>query len=174
MKLYHGIQIINIMPSTHDTMYACLENGQFICKYCGEIKKHQSTMYYHIQKHTKTMFSHQCQLCKKGFLMQSTLNLHMTSRHPLALSSVLECPIKECTFKAYSKGNYRIHVIRSHFQDIIQQILQIDNTAIQQYTCKKCLRTFNSDISFYYHCTSHCIQLPTNDSRIYTLNTILT
>ena len=67
------------MPAATMT-YIRNADGDFVCPDCGEIKKRQNTMFYHMKKHIgETRYG--CPHCEKQFLQKSSLNQHILHIH---------------------------------------------------------------------------------------------
>jgi len=161
-------------PSTHasrPTMmtYQKDENGLFTCPHCDYKKANQSTMHYHMKKHAEKL-SHECKICKKGFLQKQTLDLHMRSKHPEQMKTregvevkKFKCPIDGCEFKSLTKGNCIIHCLRIHFQEEIKEIMEV-NDDTKTITCTLCEQEFHNSCSFYYH-MKECFPFDTSDKK---------
>jgi hypothetical protein len=86
-----------------------------------------------------------------------TLDTHMAARHPEvnanAVHEIFKCPIDGCTFEAFTKANRRIHFLRKHCRDILNNYCE--EVLIEEKKCLKCVtcsETFNSNTAFHYHC----------------------
>jgi len=118
------------------------EDGDYVCIHCGIIKKRQNTMMYHQRSHENpNLFP--CLYCPKGFLNKQALNIHLQAKH-LKEKEKIKCPF-DCEFTSLTKGNCLIHILRIHFHDEIQSIMD-------KHDCKKCEKHFDSHTSFLYHC----------------------
>ncbi len=142
------------------------ENGDFVCPECGIIKKRQNSMHYHMKKHLDEL-NHVCDICKKAFLQKQTLDLHIRSKHPQIIEhepkNKFKCTFDNCEFTALTKGNCIVHCFRTHFQDEIKEIININNET-KIISCNECNNEFHSSSSFYYH-VKNCIKLDKSDSK---------
>ena len=132
------------------------DEGFFVCPNCNVVKEKQNTMYYHMLKHEGKL-PYECSMCNKEFLQKTALDVHKASKHKdesKNKSEVYLCCFDNCKFSAITKANRRIHVIRKHFKDEIDTILDENNN------CNCCKKEFKSATSFYYHAVD-CIK--TND-----------
>lgn len=141
--------------------YKTNEEGEYVCQICGSIKKHQSTMYYHMKAHEKYPFPYTCKICTKGFIQKQTLELHMSSRHSSHRCKtgpkLYSCPEKGCSFVSLSRGSCCIHYARAHCHAEVQKLIK--TTPDGQLLCQKCNKVFSEKGGFYYHYPS-CVQLP--------------
>jgi len=132
--------------------YTKNNDGQFVCPHCNYTKSNQSSMHYHMKKHEEQL-SHVCKTCKKGFLQKQTLDLHIRSKHPESLKTndakKLKCPFDDCQFTSFTKGNCIIHCLRIHFQNELNQMMNINDD--DEIECTECNQSFQSSCSFYYH-----------------------
>lgn len=166
--------------------YHCNAEGKFVCPTCGIVKNYQSTMYYHTLQHKTDKecgagdsFLHTCHICEKGFIQKHTLTLHHKSRHgivreAIAPSKYYICPHDGCKFWSDSKGGYRVHVIRKHFQDKLIELIDSvkgQSTIKNNIACSRCKKMFGNMCGFYYHCPS-CIVLSSDDCRQHLLDNI--
>jgi hypothetical protein len=143
-------------------------NG-YICPVCKVYKEKQNTMHYHMKTHINPD-SYKCKTCGKSFLQKQTLLMHINAKHPSEIETPVAeyaCPFAGCTFQASSKGNCKIHCLRTHFQDEIGRILEyVQNDIGKIIRCRQCRKEFNSLGSFYYH-VSGCMVMPmANDKRV--------
>ena len=148
-------------------------DGHFVCPTCDAVKKRQNSMHYHMKKHLEESH-HVCATCKKGFLQKQTLDLHIRSKHPELLKDQkikITCPFDDCQFNALTKGNLIIHILRLHFHDEIETIMQQDEET-KLITCDGCDKTFQSSCSFYYHCKG-CITFDKTSAKYKQVETIL-
>ena len=135
--------------------YIKREDGLYVCPQCGETKRLQTTMYYHMKKHTGK-FPYECHHCKKGFLHSSTRDLHIKAQHEKVEEKMFRCPVEGCPYKgSLTKANLLIHYVRKHCKDEAAAILSTDGTTT---SCKCCSKTCNSMTSFHYHAAT-CIKL---------------
>jgi hypothetical protein len=131
--------------------YVRNEEGHFVCQICNDVKKHQNSMHYHMKKHMEDL-DYVCKVCKKGFLQKQTLEAHVKSKHPEMDNNNFryKCSFDNCKSTAQTKGNCMIHMVRIHFQVEVNEILG-NNENVGTICCNKCMKTFNSGCSFYYH-----------------------
>lgn len=124
-------------------------NGDFVCPHCGKVvpKEKQNTMHYHLKKHSGDL-PHECGTCGKKFAQKQSLELHIKWNHK-PTDEILECPVAGCNFTSTSWSNRRIHFLRKHCKDHIEEIQD-------GHTCKACHKTFNSSTAFFYH-AADCI-----------------
>ena len=136
---------------------------------CDVVKKNQNTMFYHYKKHAGDL-PHACKECNMRFLHNSILVLHIASKHPTddtrLSAKVFTCPEKGCDYSAATKANRRIHYIRSHLKDVVDQITskEVDDKS-NKYICMCCKIKMNSQTALYYH-IGNCINLSEEDSRL--------
>jgi hypothetical protein len=130
------------------------DDGVYECITCGEIREKQSTMCEHTKKHLGS-FPFECNICKKGFLQKSCLEVHKKGKHKDKIKNDIEkfkCVFDNCDFESIAKGNRRIHCLRKHFRDEVSKIMGDNNN------CSNCNKSFSSQAAFYYH-TPTCIQI---------------
>jgi len=122
------------------------EQGHFVCPNCNVVKEKQNTMYYHMLKHEGKL-PYECDICKKDFLQKTSLEVHKASKHKISTKkdNMYKCCIDNCNFEAVTKANRRIHVIRKHFKNEIDDIMDENNV------CLCCKNQFHSMTAFYYH-----------------------
>jgi hypothetical protein len=135
------------------------EAGHFVCPNCGVTKERQNTMHYHLKRCTGN--THNCPHCDSTFIQQHSLDIHIQTEHPAHAEKQLpeyKCPFPECTYKCLSKGNARVHYIRTHCKDLIGP-LKGDNNI-----CLACNEQFASQPAFIYH-TPYCIRLLPTEQR---------
>jgi uncharacterized Zn-finger protein len=133
------------------------EQGLFVCPHCKVTKTRQNTMHYHLKKHEGKL-PFQCNLCKKEFQFQQTLDLHRLAKHSNETKEKVhkhKCPFTNCPFQSLTEGNLRIHFLRKHCSDAIQNILQVSNDKFQ---CTACKKSFQSSTAFHYHAAS-CVSI---------------
>ena len=128
------------------------EQGYFVCPNCNIVKEKQNTMYYHMLKHEGKL-PYECDICKKEFLQKTSLEVHKISKHKdqTKKENMYKCCFDNCSFEAVTKANRRIHVIRKHFKNEIDDIIDDNNS------CASCKNHFQSTTAFYYHALS-CIK----------------
>jgi hypothetical protein len=125
------------------------EDGHYVCPFCGDIKKNQSTMFYHMNKHEGRL-PHQCGQCSKAFVQKQELALHILKWHPEpTVDSSTACPFDGCDFKDVRKGNVRTHCMRKHVSEYMDGILVKD--ADGTWNCSLCATCCSSAAGFYYH-----------------------
>lgn len=117
-----------------------------------------STMHYHLKKHEGN-YQNVCSICKHTFLHKMTLDTHMAARHPEVQEQaqqkheVFKCPIEGCEFEALTKANRRIHFLRKHCNDILNNYCEELVLEDKKYLrCVTCSERFNSNTAFHYHC----------------------
>ena len=141
------------------------EHGHYVCPFCGDIKKNQSTMFYHMNKHEGRL-PYECGTCKKAFVQKQELLLHKLKWHPepTTPARIIYCPFDGCTFKDVRKGNVRTHCMRKHVSEYIEGILERD-VADGSYNCGLCGNCSPSAAGFYYHlygCVMNMSVVPTD------------
>lgn len=131
------------MTANAKYVYTKNEKGEFVCPHCGETKKRQNTMFYHMKKHAGD-FTHTCTLCQKGFIQKSGLVQHMLQVHPEAAdgATTWKCPC--CDHSCAIKSNLLIHVARRHGTGWIPP-------ATNDCSCSGCKKEFSSATAYYYH-----------------------
>lgn len=131
------------MTANAKYVYTKNEKGEFVCPHCGETKKRQNTMFYHMKKHAGD-FTHSCTLCQKGFIQKSGLVQHMLQVHPEAAdgATTWKCPC--CDHSCAIKSNLLIHVARRHGTGWIPP-------AADGCSCSGCKKEFSSATAYYYH-----------------------
>lgn len=143
------------------------EQGQFVCPHCQVVEKNQNTMHYHYKTHENDL---NCKHCQEQFTDSQTLKTHIRHRHPVETPTIsLECPHNNCNQKFNNKGNRRIHYFRVHLKDIVDKLVNKQDT---EYTCKGCDKKLVSQTSMYYH-IGHCITLPEGDKRSADINEVM-
>ncbi len=138
-------------------------DGTYTCPDCGVIKNHQSTMYYHIKKNHTDDYKYTCTECNKGFMQKSMLRNHIATQHPELLDNdditEFKCPSKSCNYCSKTKGNLKIHIIRVHLADEVEEIYKKrKGEHSHPHRCLECKDTFKSMTSFYYHLVN-CIDM---------------
>ena len=87
------------------------DDGVYECITCGEIREKQSTMCEHTKKHLGS-FPFECNICKKGFLQKSCLEVHKKGKHKDKIKNDIEkfkCVFDNCDFESFAKGS--LHVV---------------------------------------------------------------
>ena len=132
-------------------------DGEFVCIYCGVVKRRQNTMRYHQLTHENEL-NHSCTICSKSFLQKQTLDMHMKSKHSEHCEEPAKysCPFDNCAFTSLTKGNGIVHCLRIHCQEEIKEIMEVTHET-KSLGCKGCEKTFASSCGFYYH-VSHCLK----------------
>jgi len=130
------------------------EAGEYVCGKCGEIKKRQNTMHYHLKKHDGNL-GFECNICKKQFLHKNSLDLHKEAKHTEDRKKSMVCTKKDCEFTALTKANMLIHHMRIHYKKESNAIL---NKSEGLYSCTKCSTDYKSGTAFFYHAYS-CLEL---------------
>lgn len=140
--------------------YVKNKDGTFTCPECGEIKQHQSTMYYHMKQKHLNESKYDCEECGKGFMQKSLLVKHIAAKHPELVEEeeVFECPGTKCNHVAKTKGNLRIHILRIHCMDQIKKIYKARESDNHPHKCIECGDKFKSMTAFYYH-GADCIDI---------------
>lgn len=157
----HGDQCEH--PMAPQYTYTKNADGHFICPHCGETKRLQSTMHYHMKKHEGKL-PFECRFCQKGFLHQSTLDLHIKAQHQKEEDRAFKCPHVGCTYKGtLTKANLMIHYVRKHCG-------QEAAALAGDKCCRQCGKTSNSSTAFHYH-VAGCLRL--QDERQAHLNAFL-
>ncbi len=151
--------------------YYLNQDNEYVCQVCGETKRLQSTMHYHMKKHEEAK-PYNCKLCNYGCLQKCTLDHHMKAKHPDQQTTTdqkkqtIKCPHKGCDFESLTKANCRIHFLRKHCKELIDEVLE------GKSTCKSCGKEHGSTTAFYYHAVS-CIAFEEGDKRIPQLQSVL-
>jgi hypothetical protein len=135
------------------------DQGMFVCPNCNIVKTNQNTMYYHMKKHEGKL-PFECDICNKDFMQKTSLELHKISKHNCKnnINNNFKCIVSGCNFTAITKANRRIHCLRKHFKE------EIDNISEEDNTCSSCKKTFQSGSAFYYHAI-HCIRVNTTEKQ---------
>ena len=130
-------------------------DGHFVCPHCGETKRLQSTMHYHMKRHEGKL-PFECKICKKSFLHASTLELHKKAQHQKEQERMFKCPMPGCTYEGtLTKANLLIHYVRKHCKDEAAASNGADNAAPK---CKHCEKECKSLTAFHYHLVG-CMRL---------------
>lgn len=146
-------------------IYKKLDDGRFECVHCGQIKIHQSTMYYHYQREHNTERNFNCKLCNFNGLTRQILDQHIVARHSTNPENKFQCPFTDCEFSDIRKGNLVTHFMRTHMNQEINKILERKkNDGGDIFFCKVCEEKKKSMGSFLYHSVT-CITLPESDPR---------
>lgn len=152
-------------------IYKKTVDGRFECIHCGELKVHQSTMYYHYQREHNTERNFSCNLCNFNALTRQILEQHVAARHPSNPNGIdstyFECLFPECNFNDIRKGNLITHFMRAHMATETGLILEKrkDNDKGKVlFFCKVCEESKKSMGSFLYHSIT-CITLSEKDPR---------
>ena len=145
--------------------YTKNKNGEFVCPSCSDVKKNQNTMFYHMKKHEGKL-PYVCNICSKDFIQKSSLELHKLSKHKSDndCDDFFVCPYPNCSFKSLTKANTRIHTIRKHFNDEIQEIQD-------ELNCLSCKKEFQSSTAFLYHAIN-CIESE-DESKLKLLDSLI-
>ena len=127
-------------------IYIKNDTGYFVCPHCNIVKQNQNTMFYHYETH-KGKLQYECNICKKDFSQKKSLELHMISKHSHATvkKNKYNCVFPNCEFESLTKANRRIHCLRKHFKDEIEEITDTNNE------CNICHNLFLSNTAFIYH-----------------------
>jgi hypothetical protein len=135
------------------TKYIKNDAGLFVCPDCGETKKRQNTMFYHMKKHTGN-YDYPCKEagCDKAFIQKSGLEQHMMQVHRKEKGVQWSCPC--CDHTCTMKNNMMIHIGRKHGSGWIPEA----ETKVE-CLCNGCATVFNSDTAYYYHAIS-CFEAP--------------
>lgn len=152
--------------------YTKNDTGLFVCPHCGETKKNQNTMHYHLKRHDNDM-AFACKHCDYKCQFQNTLNLHIAAKHPetevAKNTPILKCPHTGCTFQTLTHGNRIIHFVRKHCKTETSIILQDTDNGLE---CRSCKKTFSSSTAFHYH-AAHCVQVK-DSAKLRLLQTLMT
>lgn len=127
-------------------------DGHYECPYCGEVKKKQNTMHYHLKKHNGNL-GYECNICKKEFIHKQALEVHKAT-HTKEVKKMIKCD--KCDFEAVTKANVRIHQMRIHYKKEVAAILERKEDCFG--SCTVCEKEFASGTAFYYH-AQECITL---------------
>lgn len=148
-----------------NSKYIKNKNGEFVCPSCSVVKKKQNTMFYHMKKHEGKL-PYVCNICSKDFIQKSSLELHKLSKHKNEKNNneFYSCPFPDCDFKSLTKANTRIHTIRKHFSEEIEDI-------DDELYCLSCKKQFQSQTAFLYHAID-CIETE-DESKLKLLNTFV-
>jgi hypothetical protein len=94
----------------------------------------------------------------------------MKAKHPEQQTqkkpAVIKCPHDGCEFESLTKANCRVHFLRKHCKELVDDILE------DKATCKECNKAHGSPTAFYYHAVG-CIAFEEGDKRIAQLQSIL-
>jgi uncharacterized Zn-finger protein len=125
-------------------------DGHFVCPHCGETKRLQSTMHYHMKRHEGKL-PHECKLCNKSFLHASTLELHKKAQHQKEQERMFKCPMPGCPYEGtLTKANLLIHYVRKHCKaEATASIAPASTSAAPQ--CVHCGKECKSLTAFHYH-----------------------
>jgi hypothetical protein len=130
--------------------------GHFVCPHCGETKRLQSTMHYHLKRHEGKL-PHECKLCKKSFLHASTLDLHMKAQHQKEQARMFKCPMPGCPYDGtLTKANLLIHYVRKHCKEEAAAARADGDSST--HVCNCCNKSCNSLTAFHYHVAT-CFRL---------------
>lgn len=150
--VYATPRTITPPPAPMPIKYTKNADGDFVCPECNATAKNQNTMHYHMKRHSKDL-KHECKHCDKVFLQKQSLVVHMRFKHAdeLKEANAFQCPFDDCEFTSPVKGNCVIHIIRTHFQEELKQIMfpQADTKTV---LCGVCRDEFKSNSAFIYHC----------------------
>ena len=129
--------------------YTKNSDGCFVCQHCGETRKNQKTMHYHLKTHEGKL-PFECTLCNKQFLHASTLELHRKAQHAQEEERMFKCPIDGCTFKGtLTKSNLIVHYVRKHCKAAADRAME--KLECGTYRCKECAKEAKSLTGFHYH-----------------------
>ena len=113
-------------------------------------------MHYHLKKHTGNL-NYECNICKKEFVHKQALDVHKATHHvEKEKRKMISCDFKDCEFEAITKANVRIHMMRKHYKEDIEQILKKRDDCFGE--CTSCKKDFASDTAFYYHAWN-CLEI---------------
>ena len=130
-------------------IYTKNSDGLFVCQHCGETRKNQNTMHYHLKKHEGNL-PFACTLCDKQFLHASTLELHRKAQHDKEEERMFKCPVSGCTFKGtLTRSNLIVHYVRKHKKE--EATKAMIKTEKGLYKCGICDKETNSLSAFHYH-----------------------
>jgi hypothetical protein len=175
------------------TKYIKNADGHFVCPYCAVVKEKQNTMHYHIKTaHTKDL-PFECKKCDSHprFCQRNAYLRHLASVHPddphdepnatptsdsdcgdKSAAAVANpyagvyytCPAPSCEHKSHTKGNVRIHFIRTHCKDWIP--------AFEKGTpCTGCGKECASSSAYLYHAPT-CFKSRATDDQLNMLSRI--
>ena len=148
IEIWH--QVSEQLSNLHMVLeYIKNADGLYVCPACGETKKLQSTMHYHMKRHEGKL-PFECTTCKKQFLHASTLELHRKAQHQKEEERMFKCPMADCTYKGtLTKANLLIHYVRKHCkEEAAAALCSKGTTAI---SCSHCDKSCNSMTAFHYH-----------------------
>lgn len=129
------------------------EEGLYLCGICGETRKNQNTMHYHLQKHEGTM-QHACPNCEKRFYQKYALDDHIKLRHSTKPITTMQCPFDGCIESFQKKEYCRVHIARNHLKSKIDPLIQKKKDS-KIHNCTQCKREFNSYPAILYHVMDH-------------------
>ncbi len=126
-------------------------DGHFVCPHCGETKRLQSTMHYHLKRHEGKL-PYECKLCNKSFLHASTLELHKKAQHQKEQERMFKCPMPGCAYPGtLTKANLLIHYVRKHCKEEAAAAVSNASESTSKPTCVHCEKACNSLTAFHYH-----------------------
>jgi hypothetical protein len=140
------------------TKYLKNDEGLFVCPDCGETKKRQNTMFYHMKKHRGDL-DYACKEagCDKAFIQKSGLEQHMMQVHRKETAARWACPC--CPHTCTMKPNMLIHIGRKHGNGWIP-----DAESKEACVCSSCSKELNSATAYYYHAVT-CFEAPADISE---------
>jgi DNA-directed RNA polymerase subunit RPC12/RpoP len=136
-------------------VYEYLKNaaGEYICQHCGELKKNQNTMHYHLKSHEDRL-PYKCIHCPMTFKAKYSLKVHTDTQHTKQEENLHRCPVAGCKFKGSStKSNLLIHFVRIHCKEEVAAARQGDSLV-----CRHCSKEAGSLTAFSYHAAG-CIEI---------------
>ena len=129
--------------------YAKNSTGEYVCNICGETRKKQNTMHYHIKSHEDHL-PYKCNHCLMEFKAKYSLEIHTKTQHNAVEEKLYRCPQEGCRFKgSITKSNLIIHFIRIHCKSDVERIRD-------GLICTVCNKESKSLTAFHYHVGS-CI-----------------
>ena len=127
--------------------------GDYECQHCGETKKNQNTMHYHLKTHEDRL-PYKCIHCPMTFKAKYSLKVHIDTQHNRQEEDLHRCPIGGCKFKGSpTKSNLLIHFVRIHCKEEVAKAREGD-TLVCTYCSKEC----GSLTAFNYHAAA-CIEI---------------
>jgi len=139
--------------------YVKNEAGNYVCQTCNVVKTRANTMFYHMNKHDNN-YPFECNVCKSKFMQKNSLELHMLARHATIEDNknAYKCVFPNCQFKSLTKANRRIHSLRKHFKEELNEI------SGENFTCNACKSKYKSPEAFNYHAIN-CIKLNSENEK---------
>ena len=139
--------------------YVKNDKGDYVCQTCNVVKTRANTMFYHMKKHDNN-YPFECNVCKSKFMQKNSLELHLLARHSTKedKKDIYKCVFTNCSFSSLTKANRRIHSLRKHFREELNEILG------ENFKCISCKNKYESPEAFNYHAIK-CIKLSSENEK---------